>query len=401
MDTDTDEVQSIGRRRRHGGPIVGVVGGGEHRLDIDRRHEVARQRPLVGASQLFHAAAIDEHRLADQGGVATTVAIAVGLAHQVTVCTREATGQKGRDVGDLPSGKILAQDEGGLGIVDHVPHMEQCGTARLERSCMTPDQIRVDRPFAGLQRLAARFGGHAYDPHRHETYGIGLTLYGVQQFRYRGSLRASRARQVLVLHPDEMHDGHAGEGGAFAYRMLYLDPAVVSLALDGASPPFVAEAVAHDQTMAGVINEAFLDFPRPLEPLAVDAAVGRMAELLARRSDGSSRLQHPGPARSAVARARDFLIAESKRTVGSDELEKVSGLDRFTLARHFRMAFGTSPHRFLVGRRLMRAQSMIAEGFALSEAAAASGFADQSHLTRHFAARFGVTPGRWAALSRD
>lgn len=265
---------------------------------------------------------------------------------------------------------------------------------------MNADQIRLDRPTAGLQRLEARFGGHAYDLHRHETYGIGLTLYGVQQFNYRGSLRASLARQVLVLHPDEAHDGHAGEGGGFAYRMLYLDPAAISQALDGASPPYVAAAVAHDEATAHAIEEAFVDFPQPLEPLAVDGMISRLADLLARRGDGGLRKAHGRLALKAATRARDFLVAESHRVVGSDELERISGLDRFTLARHFRSAFGTSPHRFQVGQRLMQAQSMIVEGVALSEAAAAAGFADQSHLTRHFSARFGVTPGRWAALSR-
>lgn len=265
---------------------------------------------------------------------------------------------------------------------------------------MSLDQIRLDRPASGLQRLEGRFGGHAYDLHRHETYGIGLTLYGVQQFHYRGSLRASRARQVLVLHPDEAHDGHAGEGGAFAYRMLYLDPASVSQALDGASPPHVTEAVAHDPATARVIEEAFVDFPQPLEPLAIDATIGRIADLLARRSDGGPRRGRGSVALRGVRLARDFLVAESHRVVGSDELETVSGLDRFTLARHFRSVFGTSPHRYQVGRRLLRAQTLIAEGSALSDAAAAAGFADQSHLTRHFSARFGVTPGRWAALSR-
>ena len=49
---------------------------------------------------------------------------------------------------------------------------------------------------------------------------------------------------------------------------------------------------------------------------------------------------------------------------------------------------------------LSGAQAMIADGAPLSEIAVATGFADQSHLTRHFAARFGLTPGRWAALSR-
>jgi AraC-like DNA-binding protein len=86
--------------------------------------------------------------------------------------------------------------------------------------------------------------------------------------------------------------------------------------------------------------------------------------------------------------------------VASEELEKVTGLDRFALARHFRAATGTSPHRYQVGRRLAQAQKMIADGMALSEAAAATGFADQSHFTRHFSARFGLTPGRWVALVR-
>ena len=261
------------------------------------------------------------------------------------------------------------------------------------------DHIRFDLPQAGLQRLTARFGGHAYDLHRHETYAVGLTLWGAQSFQYRGCLRTSRGGQVMVIHPDEAHDGHAGVDQGFAYRMLYLDPAAISAALDGASPPFVPDVVADDEALAELLREAFADFPQPLEPIAQDALIGRVAELLAARSDGV-KLKPSKPARQAAARAREFLAAEAHRTVSSEELEKVSGLDRFALARHFRAAFGTSPHRFQVGRRLARAQEMISAGVPLSETAAVTGFADQSHLTRHFAARYGLPPGRWAALSR-
>lgn len=264
---------------------------------------------------------------------------------------------------------------------------------------MRADQIRFEEPTAGLQRLSARFGGHAYDLHRHETYAVGLTLWGAQSFHYRGSLRTSRGGQVMVIHPDEAHDGHAGVDQGFAYRMLYVDPASISAALDGANPPFVRDVVADDPALAGLLREAFADFPQALEPLALDAIVGRLAELLAVRGAGAK--PKPGKtARQAVMRAREFLAAEARRTVASEELEKISGLDRFALARHFRAAFGTSPHRFQVGRRLARAQAMIVAGVALSETAVATGFADQSHLTRHFSARFGLTPGRWAALSR-
>jgi AraC-like DNA-binding protein len=263
-----------------------------------------------------------------------------------------------------------------------------------------PDQIRFDEPHAGLQRLAARFGGHAYDLHRHETYAVGLTVRGVQAFHYRGAQTASRAGQVMVLHPDEAHDGHAGVANGFAYRMLYIDPGAISTALDGARPPFVPEAVADDPALAAVLHEAFADFPRTLEPLAIDAVIARLAGRLAQRGDAGFKRDHGATAHRAARRARDFLVAEAPRTVASEELERVSGLDRFALARHFRAAFGTSPHRFQVGRRLIRARAMIASGLPLSETAAATGFADQSHLTRHFSARFGLTPGRWATLSR-
>lgn len=263
-----------------------------------------------------------------------------------------------------------------------------------------PDQIRFDQPHAGLQRLAARFGGHAYDLHRHETYAVGLTLLGVQAFHYRGECTASRSGQVMVLHPDEAHDGHAGVADGFSYRMLYVDPSAVSTALGGAQPPFVPEAVADDPALAAVLGDAFADFPRTLEPLAVDAVIARLAERLAQRGDAGFRRDQTATAYRAARRARDFLVAEAPRTVASEELERVSGLDRFSLARHFRAAFGTSPYRFQVGRRLIRARAMIASGIPLSETAAATGFADQSHLTRHFSARFGLTPGRWAMLSR-
>ncbi|HYC66509.1 MAG TPA: AraC family transcriptional regulator, partial [Reyranellaceae bacterium] len=254
------------------------------------------------------------------------------------------------------------------------------------------DQVIFDEPAAGVQRLTARFAGHAYDPHRHETYSIGLTTAGLQCFGYRGAERASRPGQVIVLHPDELHDGHAGAAGGFAYRMVYIDPALIG------ATPFVPDVVADDATMRDIVDEAFIDFPHRLEPLAIDSLVGRMAGALHDRSD-SRRPRRQRLDGRGVRLAREFLIAESHRTVASEELELVSGLDRFALARQFRAAYGTSPHRFQIGRRLARARRLIGQGLPLAEVATATGFADQSHFTRHFAHRFGLTPGRWATLA--
>jgi AraC-like DNA-binding protein len=53
------------------------------------------------------------------------------------------------------------------------------------------------------------------------------------------------------------------------------------------------------------------------------------------------------------------------------------------------------PHAWLVARRLRLARRMLEGGSAIAETAAATGFADQSHLTRHFRRSLGFTPGAY------
>lgn len=93
--------------------------------------------------------------------------------------------------------------------------------------------LSIDPPAVGLQRLRAGFSGHAYDRHRHETYAVGVTEAGLQCFHYRGAAWASTTGRVIVLYPDEVHDGHAGAPTGFVYSMLYLDPSLITAALGG------------------------------------------------------------------------------------------------------------------------------------------------------------------------
>ena len=112
----------------------------------------------------------------------------------------------------------------------------------------------------------------------------------------------------------------------------------------------------------------------------------------------------PSPRRldvAALERAREFLDAEKTRVVRSAELEAVTGLTRYDLARQFRVMYGTSPYRYLLMRRLDCAREQIARGRPLSAVAVDVGFADQAHFARMFKATFGLTPARYRALSRS
>jgi AraC-like ligand binding domain len=91
-------------------------------------------------------------------------------------------------------------------------HPSGSGGVGLERSCDEGglDWLRSTTIFPGVELFEAWFWGSAYRRHRHDTYAIGVTETGLQAFAYRGATHRSVPGNVVVLHPDEAHDGARG-----------------------------------------------------------------------------------------------------------------------------------------------------------------------------------------------
>src|SRR5262249_48165137 len=285
-----------------------------------------------------------------------------------------------------------------------VPTKEsRSGGQGLERSCedSAGGWIASAKPAEGVELFRAWFAGPAYQKHRHDTYAIGLTDCGVQIFDYRGAARVSLPGQIVVLYPDEVHDGRAGSAAGFGYRIVYVEPSHLTEALrtvrGGPGPlPFVGDPVSTNAALSHAVDAAFRV---PMEPLAADSLVVDLAEgLLVGERGGEGAGAAPRIDAAAVERARGFLDAERTRVVHSAELESITGLSRYEMARQFRAMLGTSPYRYLLMRRLDYARELIHERRPLVDVACDAGFADQAHFTRVFKAAFGLTPARYRAL---
>ncbi|MCC8401010.1 AraC family transcriptional regulator [Paraburkholderia sp. MMS20-SJTN17] len=264
-------------------------------------------------------------------------------------------------------------------------------------SQLQSDWISRSEPTDGVERIEAFFHGNAYSLHRHDTYAIGLTLSGVQCFHYRRDLRTSLPGQTMVLHPDEVHDGQAGTNEGFRYQMIYVQPAAIQEVLGGRPLPFVEGGVTNDPRLFEATNTALRQMRGDAEPLERDDALAGLA--LALESASGARPTRKSANFAAAQRAREYLQASSARAVTLDELASVSGEDRWSLSRDFRTFYGTSPYHYLVMRRLEAARAMMLRGVCLVDAAAAAGFADQSHMTRHFRHAYGIPPARWLAMT--
>lgn len=103
-----------------------------------------------------------------------------------------------------------------------------------------------------------------------------------------------------------------------------------------------------------------------------------------------------------LQRALNLLDADLDGTLGVAVLAARVGLGRRELLRLFRREIGRAPGEVLRERRLERARSLVLSSpLPLSAIAGAVGFSSQSHLTRCYRERYGVTPARARRARRD
>lgn len=239
-----------------------------------------------------------------------------------------------------------------------------------------------------------------FSRHAHDTYAIALTLAGVQAFDYRGETRHSQAGGVVVLHPDEPHDGRAGTEDGFRFRTLYLAPKLVQDVLGGAPLPYIQNGLSTHPRLTQAVKSILIEPPpSSRDSLAEHDLICELIFAL-QEAAGEAEAQRAFVNWPAVCLARHYLDAHIFEPVSIEELAQVAQIDRWQLTREFRAALGTSPYRYLLMRRIEQAQEKLKVGDRLAHIAASCGFADQSHLTRHFRKIIGLTPGQWKRLAR-
>jgi AraC-like DNA-binding protein len=262
----------------------------------------------------------------------------------------------------------------------------------------------VKRAAGETERIEACFSGLAYAPHSHDTYTLALTTAGVQSFNYRGELRHSLPGEVVILHPDETHDGQAGTDSPFAYRAISINPVDVQNILQGVSLPFLPGGVTKHPYFIHIATRLLAEFDRPLETLEQQDLIFAFANCLQQLTCNS--IQHTKANYCAIKRVREYIDDLMSMDpcmpidITLDDLAAVSNYSKWQVTRDFRSLYGTTPYRYVTLKRLQKAKAFIERGLPLVQVAINSGFADQSHLTRHFKQCFGTTPKVWAKLNQ-
>lgn len=239
--------------------------------------------------------------------------------------------------------------------------------------------------------LHARFVGHAYPRHTHDTWTLLVVDDGAIRFDLERREHVAERASVVLLPPHVAHTGQAMTAGGFRKRVVYLDAGVLGDDLVGAAVATPIVAGGRLGPRLGRLHEALAE---PGEELEVESRLALIARGLRDRL-------RPPPARSPVeprlaGALRELLDERITPGLSLREAGDLLGAHPDHLVRAFTAAFGLPPHRYLTSRRIDAARRRLLDGQPVAAVAAAVGFCDQAHLTRHFTRQLGTTPARYA-----
>ncbi|MCI0713109.1 MAG: AraC family transcriptional regulator [Chloroflexi bacterium] len=253
----------------------------------------------------------------------------------------------------------------------------------------------------GLDLMYATYITQNFAPHWHEEYCIGVVEDGVQQYFYRRGTHIGTRNTVLVCMPGEIHTGHS-PASSWTYRMFYVSAGIltsISEQLAGKSTPLpdFSGTTIDDPYVAALLRRAHHTLSDDTATTLAQQSTLLIAltQLVYRHGDYSIKPETIADHRPAIQRARDYLDAHYAENVSLDELAAVAYLSPFQLIRSFQQQIGLTPHAYLIHTRVMQARLLLKSGWTAAQAATETGFADQSHLHRHFKRMLGVTPGQY------
>lgn len=115
-----------------------------------------------------------------------------------------------------------------------------------------------------------------------------------------------------------------------------------------------------------------------------------------RHALGEEASKRSGLAGWQTRRLRLYIETRLDQPILIEELSSIANLSKAHFSRAFKQAFNTTPHSYIVRRRLEKAESMmLTSDVPLMNIATDCGLSHQAHLCKLFRQKHGVTPAAW------
>lgn len=241
--------------------------------------------------------------------------------------------------------------------------------------------------------MMAALEAYDFEPHFHDAWSIGAIFAGSCTFTYQGAAHVARQGDLVVIPPFSVHTGGTS-ADPLCYGMAYLQAGwfdAHAALLHGAQVRFT-DVVITDESLCHRWTAA-LTRSDLTEAARKSEISGALFELLAKHATPACATVSTGRGADACVELQASLSRCDAPKADVSTLARRWGMHRTTLSKRFARRYGLPPETWLRNWRAVQAKRLIRDGMPLADVAAATGFADQAHLTRVFKRIHGVPPG--------
>lgn len=239
----------------------------------------------------------------------------------------------------------------------------------------------------GITALSASFTDFKYKKHYHKEYALGVTLRGIQQYNLDGSLQSSYENGVMLLNPEQPHDGMSHDKAGIDYIMLYIDPALFLEVIEKKDIVRFSSPIIYnydlEQKILNLSNAILTEKDQALS-----------SELLLSLLDNFSQINLYTNCRkdnALIKKAKDMIHCDLQNVLRLDYICKEFNMSKFKFIRLFKANTSISPYQYFLNCKVELAKQLIEKNKDVYSAVAECGFVDLTHLNKNFKSIYGIT----------
>lgn len=269
---------------------------------------------------------------------------------------------------------------------------------------MMPPSIRFHSSLdhTGIRLVSgSHLRRHTFPYHVHKSYSLGMVFKGQRLLYVEGNAYQLSAGDCFIINPYQAHACCIQRQQAHDYAVLSIEPDYMQ--------QLMRKVIGYDKmpyfSPMRLDDESFRNWMLAWKKDGEDPAKnwGELADVLCnmifQRTDLSGIPQTPAERSPMVDVTCRKLEEHNAIDIHLDDIAGRLRVSPYYLNRRFRQEIGVPPHSYLLQFCINKSLLLLSKEPNISEIALSLGFCDQSHFTRLFKRRVGITPARYLALN--
>lgn len=238
----------------------------------------------------------------------------------------------------------------------------------------------------GVEIKLCRNNPHAYKPHVHHELSLGYIVEGSTDLTMNDRTIHYGSGDAVIIPPLMTHRCAPNDINQWAYIMLFVDPGYYRDVVSFSQAKKLTGN--HVRKLIGFIEQLLVEkVPDTIENILI--------ELLLEFGEKELTETNAENINDIVKTIHDYIIHHVNEEITLEQLQEVSGLNKFTIIRIFKKLYTTTPAAYHLQCRVAEAKRLLSKGTDVFDICEELRFYDQAHLIREFKKMYGITPGTY------